>query len=697
MNVPIVAGQAGGDLMTTKVSRDVAGANNFVLKRDWRRELDREVRREGDLPFAPASGGTGNQPFPNHPSTAEAITLEFTGRQDNGHTTFICGTPSTLFRFFRFEDQAIVAAGIVQAGILGTISDGIWLIIGTGFSGGHRWEAVNCGGLTIFNNGADLPLRYHLSEFSVTPLYELREQGIAFVETIEELNGMLLLGGVAQLVDSASFFATSGSPYGRVTDPTLYDIVHYLFMWSDPAGPGRWAAQMTGTIRYQSQVFHPAYNGLSMQSGDAVRLKGMGLNGGDLLTTLQSKFIDATTGLPAWILADAAVFQPDRYLADNADIMRFAQWTKGPGKDWATANNINTVEDAALYHWNTYGKYELWRSAPAAPLAEQDAASLICGSYPVLDDSTAILRIKKLGSAVIIAKGSGFVLASFTGAAGAPFSFLRVYSGDQALVWKWTLINLEDTSLVYAGADDFYTFDAATLKPSKHPKLTLCSDVFFSVVQPPSPAAQANQDSVFAVDNRITKEVWFLFPSAGPDYGLTWDYRAQDLGGNRCATLGAAYTAGAMIDNPAAPGTDWFVLGNAVGTVLQYGRDRGGALAFQRNGANYYSDMWSGLADFGDAVNMKHVRQYLLLLASQSPNTPLTVQFFATLNAAVAATELAGSPVTFNNPAAHNTIYPHWLVQLIQERIRATGSTDAQIAQRVWSIGRVGGASSGRL
>lgn len=81
-----------------------------------------------------------------------------------------------------------------------TTETGSWKLIGSGFSAhGHRWEALNLNGYTVLNNGVDLPMTYRVEEDSVIPIYELRENGIAYCGTIAMLNDILLLGDVTQI------------------------------------------------------------------------------------------------------------------------------------------------------------------------------------------------------------------------------------------------------------------------------------------------------------------------------------------------------------------------------------------------------------------------------------------------------------------------------------------------------------------
>jgi hypothetical protein len=188
-----------------------------------------------------------------------------------------------------------------------------------------------------------------------------------------------------------------------------------------------------------------------------------------------------------------------------------------------------------------------------------------------------------------------------------------------------------------------------------------------------------------------------VFPSATADKALTL-YYGGGAGAERCATVGAAYTALGMVSRPVSavvhgPEEKLLLAGIAGGGLVQYGHDRTGPTLWTRRGATYESALWPGYADFGQAGNEKHLSSYLLLLASMSPNNALTVAFWGVRNPSEALAELPDSPVTWASPATQNVAYLHYLVHLVQERIAATGTGNVRVAQREWKFGRVGSSN----
>lgn len=203
----------GGKLMSN-ISADSAGIFNYSVKRDWRRVLDHEARAEGYDFFRPnTSVALGNQPYPNTPNVDEPITLTYQARKPNGDLAIICGTPTKLFRYFSLSngdyfagdgtgDEYFLAVGANLPYF--DDSPGVWILIGSGFSAqAQRWETCELDGLTILNNGVDLPVTYDVADRAVKPIYELREAGIAAVGNITISNELLLCADVQQIHQDA--------------------------------------------------------------------------------------------------------------------------------------------------------------------------------------------------------------------------------------------------------------------------------------------------------------------------------------------------------------------------------------------------------------------------------------------------------------------------------------------------------------
>lgn len=139
----------------------------------------------------------------------EPITLIHEARRPNGQKAVIVGTPTTLYRFFSLEDPAYYEgtgsnAYFEEPPALNApyyeVETGAWIVIGTGFDpDAQRWEAVSINGWSCFNNGVDLMVSYRIEDRHVTPIYELRESGVASVGTIAEFFGILMLADIREI------------------------------------------------------------------------------------------------------------------------------------------------------------------------------------------------------------------------------------------------------------------------------------------------------------------------------------------------------------------------------------------------------------------------------------------------------------------------------------------------------------------
>lgn len=211
-----------GGVLLGRHSHEVAGFPNYVIKRDFRRDFDAEIRAEGYVPFQTNFDSVGDQPYPQRQGddeTFNAITLIHQARRPNGATAVIAGTESTIYRHYAsgedgyyeasdsgpyYEVDYVVSDYYVEDGDplyyvpdYYKDEDGSWVVIGSGFSeDAARWEALNINGWAVFNNGMDLPVTYRVEHGEVRPNYELREAGIVRVGTIAEYNGILVCNDI---------------------------------------------------------------------------------------------------------------------------------------------------------------------------------------------------------------------------------------------------------------------------------------------------------------------------------------------------------------------------------------------------------------------------------------------------------------------------------------------------------------------
>lgn len=279
----------------TRPTLELPGLNNYAVKRNFRRDLDQEMRREGHDYFVPNTNiAIGGQPFPglrrvtgiarvgatatvtialghhfeegetilingaveaeyngefvitNITATAfdytvtgtpatpatgsitsapiESLNLFHQARRPNGKNAVIAGSERRLYRYFGLDDGEYFSidpndypAGQTALYVSTDPADypvgeipayvdndpGEWIVIGWGYKtwaeGAHRWEADSINGTSIFNNGIDLPQSYRVEDIVAIPVYELREQGVAFVGTIADSAGIQTAADIAEI------------------------------------------------------------------------------------------------------------------------------------------------------------------------------------------------------------------------------------------------------------------------------------------------------------------------------------------------------------------------------------------------------------------------------------------------------------------------------------------------------------------
>lgn len=680
---PITFTPTLGGRLATDISANEAGLANYRVKRDWRRYLDREMRREGHEVFWDELDGLG-----------EPINLVHLARSPDRKTALIVGTPTTLYRYM----MGTVYVEAVEAGAVNTVAgvtytdaggeyvsgdaDGpyiletsAWAVIGSGFAAdGNRWEVADLGGDTIFNNGVDLPVAYRLNVDSVvTPLYELRENGVIAVGTIAQANSVLLLGDITQVKPSleANLWALA-DPYGRVTDLSLSDRIPFRIMGSGLNSPRRFAAAVACAITAGSRTLTMTHHFESFYGGQEVLVTGAGVSGGNLQATILS--ISGTT-----VTLDTAA--STTVLATD------------------TLDSLGKVTVAG---------------------SQMSAADMLGGMvfYDDLEeDGSRIIRMLALNDVVVIYRDSGYQLAQYTGTTGSPWSIPKMVQSANTLFYKNSLIAVSFKGYaahLYAGRNEFWRFDATSRIPTgawsgAAEDIKLCAKTFFDEAAQGETFSSGGQtlrrmDYVFAADNELTQEVFLCFPSAtGPDYAICFDYDQGTL-----STTGAAYSAAGMAVQPGPEDQKWFFMGTLDGRVLRYGRSNVTQAAwgdksamYNRNGVAYASELYSGLGHFGNPFHEKALNAYVLELSSLSPDTPVTVELYGATNpnAPVSDLEERGEHLLVSQSltVGDNLLPVSYLHYYFADRIIVAAKDAAcEISARTYSVLVVGSGSATR-
>jgi len=625
----------GGQLFTS-LSKEFAGPANYVQKLDWRRDLDQEVRREGYDYFSPSgsSDAQGNA----FPASSE-INLVHMVRRPNGEVAIVVGTKTHLYRYQK-SDNVTYALGdgngdYFDSEYVDSTPDN-WITIGSGFSSsGNRWQAVNINGYAVFNNGVDLPVSYRVEHEEVTPLYELRENGIASVGCMAVYNGILMMGNL-DLIDDLNTWMAGGSPYGVVTSNTTR--YHTRLIWSQIREPLKWASPTPGSITEGSRVLTLKYPAKSYKVGDSITITGAGTNGGNLSST-----IEIVTSNQTITIADAA---------------------------------STTVSELAVLQTGEIGS--------------------IVGYEDLEDDGSGVINMAPLQNMVVIYKDTSIFVGQFTGNTNIPFKFRVIKTpSSQALYYKHTLIPLKN-SHVYVGRDSFYSFDLSSGGPQEVAALASVKDLLFSQTDISTTNTVFAADNTLTNEiwfcfGSLTDDCAICYDYRNGTASTT----ATNITAAASVKKPPSTNEDWFVMGTNVGGVLRYGLSNE--EVSEWGDKKAifwkRASNYSTSKISYASKLQGGLANFGDAYNEKDFRGYLLQLASQQEeNATLTIKVYGYANPYSTATTLVdGFQIT--TPATRNLVPCFFRQHLFQDEITATEQKNVRLAARTFDVGLVASAS----
>lgn len=429
----------GGRLMT-EVSQDLVSAANYVSKTNWRRAEDSEVVREGNVLFAPVNG-VSNQHAPT--GAVGPCRGLWEAVRPNGDKRLVYATATQIFDF--------------------NFTTGAWTLLGSGYStGSRRWQGASSDGWLFLNNGVDLPLAYRI-ESGLTQIKELREVGIAFVDTLCASNGFLLLGGVAEIpAANLSTWMNGATPYGVVA-PASTNHVRYKIVCSDYLKPTNFSPVITGTIqsatKNQVTLDFPCS---AFPVGAKLAVIGAGIDGG--------------------------VLGGGEGIEDGVPVTNVA------GK----VLTLGASADAALTYPLTV---QVTRFADT---------STFSSSSSIQDDGSPIVAMIPLKRTLVVFRETGIFSGRFTGQVETPFVFTPEYSGADVPAYPHAVAEVTGDYLVYPSGNRFFYYDGAGA-PTVHTPTDSARSLFYS---------GASKTLSFATHNPVTKEVWFV-SSTGT---LAYDY-----------------------------------------------------------------------------------------------------------------------------------------------------------------------------
>lgn len=769
----------GGELLS-RVSEAEAGVENYTVKRDWRRDLDREIKREGyDWFWGNQERDLGTQPYPGGIDAGEEINLLHSARRPNGKTAVVAGTKTKLYRF-RSSNAGYATD---YADDYAESAAGDWVEIGSGFSEkGNRWEAVNINGYTVFNNGVDLPHIYRLEWDTARPIYEMREQGISHVGTIASYNGILICGDVSEIEPAAlttlmsakaasvtaaqvgsgfsrpavasmvsgtkditattAFFDVadvgkyvrfingfktkviggSGTTVQVDTAPTsaITDMAFFLVDETDAAG----SYTVTSSADYFSSNMVGQY--LLWDTGESRKIK---------------KFVSATAvvvdqdapvtsgsfrlenpssykayGAPTtrrqyrmiWSLPD----YPDEWgvvLKGSIDAGDNALTLGWPAKSLTSGDSL-TITGAGVNGGNLTATISLIEHAGAKVRLSENAATTVTsatvqpttsigsviGYDDIQDDGSGILKMAELQGNLVVYRDTAIYLMEYTGSTTSPFNVTKLkIPGGKSLYYRHTLVDINGREHVYAGRSSFYEFDLSSRIPRAIPSADAMSNSFYDT------AKIEDTEKIYSVHNTPTQEVWVV-GTGSADKVLCYDYRYGTFSTTDIAATAAASVKKPEVELVAEESEDWFLIADTSGVVFTYGKvdkslkwgdsgTAGKSIYYRRSGADksaYDSLLKFGLTDFGNALDEKDLRGYVLHLSSKTAGNPeVTVNIYGTRNEAEAPS-LLGSK-TLEDAEAKSLIPCYFRQHLFQDEIKASGMIDVQFSGRTFDAARI--------
>ncbi len=552
---PLITPSEGGRWMSQS-SADTAGPLNYAEKVNFRRDGDVEARREGWRKFRP------NETLPQgaqHLALGGGAKLSLLAEnvRPNSERCVIAATKTTIYRY--------------------TYSTGLWTTIGTGFStNGRRWQAVTINGYIILNNAVDLPVSYRVEHGSVTPVRELRENGIASVKWITHYNGFLFCLNVTRIIPAQLNGVMNGlTPYGLVAS-NLTETIPYRVIWSDFSDPTNWAPLFNVTMAAASATITLPFASSAFVAGQT---RVAVLNGGADGTTL-----GGDEDYPEGILVTNVV----------GNVLTLEITTH------AGLSYPRTVQVTRWSDISTMSKYKDLQG---------DASHIICA--------------KPLHSTLVVYRTKGIFVGRYKADVEEPFDWReRVPETENVPIWGEAVATVGDDEMhLYPGSGDFFfSFDGVN-PPERHAVMDETRRRFFSGITEAS--------DVWAVKNPLTHEIWFCRPT----FTVCYDYFRKTA-----SEMDAEVDAAAFVSKPGWE-DDWFIL-SIGGSVFTYGRENGAATTFLRDGVNPGGRLVWGRNSFGDTYGEKGVGGYLMQFASIQQAMPIRFKLFGAHSASSTREEL---------------------------------------------------------
>jgi hypothetical protein len=696
----------GGNLLTQPaVSLENVGENNFTQITNWRRNKDQLQRREGWLKFEPVTGAS------QYIFDGTELVLKLAELIRPNGERVIVGVSRTLIKKF-------------------DVDTGTWTTIGSGYSaGGLRWQTITMNGFLVMNNGVDLPVSYRVEDATVTPIYEMREVGIASVGRIAEYNGFFFVADIVEVQDVflnqwmngfgsyvasstvakvASFAVVSGDSHKQfdvttggvdmiatLPDPVA-DPTFWIWIRKADAGVG---IVSTSPETAGDAVALAAIGDIALVWSDGARYVSKVFAGGVIPATSPYGLVPAsiTNHLPyavAWsdygepthwaplfdVYMPAASTTLNLPFPTNAFIPNKTRVAViGGGPDGGTLGGQSTTPNGVLVTavvGNAITIEETTDITNIYPRTVQvtrwSDVSTFVGRALLQGDGSRITGMLALQGQLMIYRETGIYTCRFTGDATAPFTFKPIYSGYNVPMWGDCIASPNGEFHVYPGIGRrFYQFDGAT-EPAIYAKCDDARNLFFD-------DSLLDSAECFALDSVLTKEAWFCRPGKV----MALDIEFQTVSG-----IDAQIDAGTIARRPGGVDT-WWVIGIGK-NIYTYGLVNGvdSIHTWLRDGVVAVPVLKSGLNSMGEQTVEKDILNYTPLLGSPSPDAALEVQIASTWNPSQPPVDLLNPVAELPTPQGDNFIALLYRGIYFQDTITVTDQRDidVRISARLWEV-----------
>lgn len=630
-------------------------------------------------------------------------------------------------------------------------STGLWTDITGGLTfsaSGKRWQVATINGYLILNNTVDLPVSYRVEDATVTPIYEMRQIGIARVGRMCEYNGFLTIAdlteikadqlntwmngyaaytttstvpkaaswAIAGVADHRKLFnVTTGASTITVTLPALTFSNQPLFFWLAKVDAGAGTVITAPTIADELVVLS-AINDSALVWWNGKRWVAKFFSGGVIPATapygtpptaitnrlpwawMNSEFGEPTHWAPSFSALMAAAgtsivlpFPPATWIANTT---RVGVINGGP--DGAVLGGQTGYEEGVLI--TAIGAFSPATMGAAITLETTTDASL---TYPRIVNVTRWTDISTIVARYLL-QGDGSEIVGM------------LPLGDQLMIYRTTCIwigrfsgaasapfvftprypTAEQSLNVPIWGDAIANINGDFhLYPGVGGRFYRFDGVSWPEIHKVCDDAKSmfftgvlESDEVFAVGNSYTKQIWFCRPT------LTFAY---DFEFNSVNEIDAAFGAGAMVRKPGT--TDrWFIL--AIGRfVYTYGLVTNAATnirTFLRDSVAPTAILKSGLISARLMTDEKMLISYTPVLASASPEAAIEVQLYSTHNPSAALTALLSPVESLPTPSGECFFGCAFQEIFFADQITLVAATDIdfRISQRVWGFDRVGEA-----